>query len=306
MKISEVMKETGLTRKAIYYYEELGLINPNKEDDSSYRNYSKVDIERLKQIRALRLLDVSLQKIKEIFDSPTAFKEVMEEQLNSIKEKIHMLNETERMIKSLLDHDNPTLHSYNLDRLNYHLDLSAKATKDYMKKELERIFPSGFGKLLAVLYGAFLDEPIDTKEKEQAWEKLVNALDATEIVRFPDEINEILNYLYEQISQEGMEQFKLQSENIINNVISFKGNMTEDEKEDINRQIQTVQEQEGFTEMCEMTKKLFEYIKENPNILPPDLSNYLKVLSSKFNDFVGNLLITLKSRHTIGKTFGTN
>lgn len=39
----------------------------------------------------------------------------------------------------------------------------------YMKKELERIFPSGFGKLMAVMYGPFLDEPIDTKEKEESW-----------------------------------------------------------------------------------------------------------------------------------------
>ncbi|WML44582.1 MerR family transcriptional regulator [Neobacillus sp. PS3-40] len=306
MKISDVMRETGLTRKAIYYYEEMGLINPTKEEDNSYRNYSEAEVERLKQVKALRLLDVSLQKIKNIFDTPMSFNNVMVEQLEKIKEKINVLNETEKVIKSLLENDNSTSNTKNLDRLNYYLDLNAKSTKDYMKKELERIFPSGFGKLVAVMYGAFLDEPIDTKEKEQVWKKFVNTLDETESIQFPDEINEILNHLYEQISREGIEQFEIRSKNIVNNVNTFNDNLTEDEKEEIKRRIQEAQNQEGYTEMYEMSKKLFMYIKENPNILPEDFSEYLKVLSSKYNDFSENFLKTFKSKYAIGKTFGPN
>lgn len=306
MKISDVMRETGLTRKAIYYYEEMGLINPTKEEDNSYRIYSEAEVERLKQVKALRLLDVSLQKIKNIFDTPMSFNNVMVEQLEKIKEKINVLNETEKVIKSLLENDNSRSNTKNLDRLNYYLDLNAKSTKDYMKKELERIFPSGFGKLVAVMYGAFLDEPIDTKEKEQVWKKFVNTLDETESIQFPDEINEILNHLYEQISREGIEQFEIRSKNIVNNVNTFNDNLTEDKKEEIKRRIQEAQNQEGYTEMYEMSKKLFMYIKENPNILPEDFSEYLKVLSSKYNDFSENFLKTFKSKYAIGKTFGPN
>jgi DNA-binding transcriptional MerR regulator len=306
MKISDVMRETELTRKAIYYYEEMGLINPTKGEDYSYRNYSEADIERLKQIKVLRLLDVSLQKIKNIFDSPMSFNNVMAEQLEIIKEKLNVLNETEKVIKSLLEEGNSAPNIKNLDRLNYYLDLNAKSKKDYMKKELERIFPSGFGKLVAVMYGVFLDEPINTMEKEQAWKNLVNTLDETESIQFPDEINDILNHLYEQISQEGINRFEVQSKNIVNNVNTFSDNLTEDEKEEINRRIQEAQNQEGYTEIYEMSKKLFMYIKENPNLLPGDFSKYLKVLSSKYNDFGENFLKTFKSNYTIGKTFGTN
>lgn len=306
MKISDVMRETELTRKAIYYYEEMGLINPTKEEDYSYRNYSEVDIERLKQIKVLRLLDVSLQKIKYIFDSPMSFNNVMAEQLEIIKEKINVLNETEKVIKSLLENDNSAPNIKNLDRLNYYLDLNAKSKKDYMKKELERIFPSGFGMLVAVMYGVFLDEPINTIEKEQAWKNLVNTLDETESIQFPDEIKDILNHLYEQISQEGIDRFEVRSKNIVNNVNAFSDNLTEDEKEEINRRIQEAQNQEGYTEIYEMSKKLFMYIKENPNLLPGNFSKYLNVLSSKYNDFGENFLKTFKSKYTIGKTFGTN
>lgn len=304
MKISDVMKETGLTRKAIYYYEEMGLINPTKEDDNSYRNYSTGDVERLKQIKALRLLDVSLDNIKKIFNNPSMFNDVMGEQLEIVKERISILTETEKVIQTLLEQNSSNQQSDSLDKLNHYLELEAKSAKDYMKKELERIFPSGFGKLIAVLYGAFLDEPIDTDEKEQAWNNLVKALDSIEGVEFPDEINAILDKLYEQISQEGIDNFEVKSKKIINKVISFNGKFTPKEKEEIDKKIEEAKNQEEYNEMYEMSKTLYEYIKENPNILPTDFSNYLKVLSSKYKDFGENFLKTFESNYSIGKIFG--
>lgn len=305
MKISDVMKETGLTRKSIYYYEEVGLISPTKEDENSYRNYSESDLERLKQIKTLRLLDVSLQQIKDIFDNSLTFNEIMEEQLGKIKEKIKVLNETENIIKLLInDKDNSTSFSYNLDKLNHYLDLGAKASKDYMKKELERIFPSGFGKLMAVMYGPFLDEPINTKEKEESWTGFVKVLDSTEEVKFPEEITAILDRLYNNVTKEGLEEFESQTGKIINNVISFSDQISTEEMANIDKKIKDGQNQEGYSELMEMSKKLFEFVKANPNILPPDFSNYLKILSSKYSTFGENISKAFKNKYTIGKTFG--
>lgn len=308
MKISDVMKETGLTRKAIYYYEEMGLISPIQEDENSYRNYSESDIEKLKQIKALRLLDISLEQIKGIFDNPSAFNDIMEDQLEKIKERMDVLNKTENIIKSMLNQNgsNNVSFSNNLDKLNHYLVLDAKASKDYMKNELERIFPSGFGKLMAIMYGPFLDEPIDTKEKEQAWVQLVNTLDATEIVKFPEEINNILNQLYEQISKEGIDEFGVQTHQIFNNITTFTDTDIISEKETIDEKIEKGRNKEGFNEQLEISKKLFQFIQNNPNMLPPEFSTYLKILSKKFNEVTENFLKTFKSNYTIGKVFGTS
>ncbi len=304
------MKETGLTRKAIYYYEEMGLISPTQEDENSYRNYSESEIERLKQIKALRLLDISLEQIKGIFDNPPAFNDIMEDQLEKIKERMDVLSKTENIIKSMLSQNgsNNLSFSNNLDKLNHYLVLDAKASKDYMKKELERIFPSGFGKLMAVMYGPFLDEPIDTKEKEQAWVQLVNTIDATEIVKFPEDINNILNQLYEQISKEGIDEFGVQIQQVFNNIDTFTDmdNISEEEKEAIDKKIEKGRNKEGFNEQLEMSKRLFQYIQDNPNILPADFGKYLKILSRKYNDVIENFLKTFKSNYTIGKVFGTS
>ncbi len=47
MKINEVCNVTGLTKKAIDYYQEKEIINP-KFDESGYREFNKSEIERLK------------------------------------------------------------------------------------------------------------------------------------------------------------------------------------------------------------------------------------------------------------------
>ena len=54
LRIQEVSAETGLTPRAIRYYEELGLLAPAARSDGAYRLYDAEDLERLKFIRGLR------------------------------------------------------------------------------------------------------------------------------------------------------------------------------------------------------------------------------------------------------------
>jgi MerR family transcriptional regulator, repressor of the yfmOP operon len=54
LRIQEVGAETGLTPRAIRYYEELGLLAPAARSDGAYRLYDPEDLERLRFIRGLR------------------------------------------------------------------------------------------------------------------------------------------------------------------------------------------------------------------------------------------------------------
>ena len=54
LRIQEVAAETGLTPRAIRYYEELGLLAPAARSDGAYRLYDGEDLERLRFIRGLR------------------------------------------------------------------------------------------------------------------------------------------------------------------------------------------------------------------------------------------------------------
>ena len=54
LRIQEVAAETGLTPRAIRYYEELGLLSPVARSEGAYRLYDAEDVARLRFIRGLR------------------------------------------------------------------------------------------------------------------------------------------------------------------------------------------------------------------------------------------------------------
>jgi DNA-binding transcriptional MerR regulator len=54
LRIQDVAADTGLTTRAIRYYEEIGLLEPAARSDGAYRLVDASDLERLRFIRSLR------------------------------------------------------------------------------------------------------------------------------------------------------------------------------------------------------------------------------------------------------------
>src|SRR5215207_2906699 len=54
LRIQDAAAETGLTTRAIRYYEEIGLLEPAARSDGAYRLFDASDLERLRFIRSLR------------------------------------------------------------------------------------------------------------------------------------------------------------------------------------------------------------------------------------------------------------
>ncbi len=63
--IEQVANRTGLTKRTLRYYEEVGLLPPTDRTEGNYRRYSQADVQRLERIKELRdLLDFSLSEIR--------------------------------------------------------------------------------------------------------------------------------------------------------------------------------------------------------------------------------------------------
>jgi DNA-binding transcriptional MerR regulator len=54
LRIGDVAETTGLTQRAIRYYEEVGLLEPAERRSGANRRYDQADLERLKLIKRLR------------------------------------------------------------------------------------------------------------------------------------------------------------------------------------------------------------------------------------------------------------
>lgn len=67
MTINEIAKELNITKRAIKFYEEKGLLKVAK-DSNGYRNYSDSDMETLRLISVYRKLGISISDIKKLLE----------------------------------------------------------------------------------------------------------------------------------------------------------------------------------------------------------------------------------------------
>ena len=68
--VNEVAKLTGITVRALHYYDEINLFKPSDNTSAGYRLYSNEDIETLQQILFLKEIGFELKKIKDIIHNP--------------------------------------------------------------------------------------------------------------------------------------------------------------------------------------------------------------------------------------------
>ncbi|AJZ90531.1 Cu(I)-responsive transcriptional regulator [Cedecea neteri] len=66
MNISDVAKKTGLTSKAIRFYEEKGLVTPPFRADNGYRSYTQKHLDELTLLRQARQVGFNLEECKEL------------------------------------------------------------------------------------------------------------------------------------------------------------------------------------------------------------------------------------------------
>ena len=73
MRIKDVCERTGLTRRAIRFYAEKGLITPeiDPKEHNDYRDYSEEDVRRLCLIARLRALRLSIEDVAQILKEPS-------------------------------------------------------------------------------------------------------------------------------------------------------------------------------------------------------------------------------------------
>jgi DNA-binding transcriptional MerR regulator len=105
-RIDEVAVKTGLTKRALRYYENLDLITPLRTE-SGYRVYSEEDVEKIKRIIEIKdVLGFRLNDIKEIleleknlehiFHNPLAEISLIEKSLKMMEKQMLLVEEKKR------------------------------------------------------------------------------------------------------------------------------------------------------------------------------------------------------------------
>ena len=67
--VHAVSELTGVSVRALHYYDDIGLLHPSEVTEAGYRLYDDAALERLQQILLFRELEFPLKEIREILDS---------------------------------------------------------------------------------------------------------------------------------------------------------------------------------------------------------------------------------------------
>ena len=89
LKVGELAQRTGLTVRTLHHYDEIGLLKPSRRSPAGYRLYGEADIARLQQIRSLRQMGWSLDKVRDMLARPDlAVSEIVEQHLGRLREQL--------------------------------------------------------------------------------------------------------------------------------------------------------------------------------------------------------------------------
>lgn len=122
MKIGEAAKETGLSISNIRFYEKKGLLEPARDQESKYRNYTEEDILRLKKIIIFRKMDLSVEQIAAMLRGKTDVKKVLKNQEQELLNKIREMEGALELCRILEKEEAP-------------LDIEPEQYLDYIAQE---------------------------------------------------------------------------------------------------------------------------------------------------------------------------
>ena len=103
MKIKEVESQTGITSHNIRFYEKEKLIIPKRNLVNGYREYTEHDVELLKRIKLLRMLDIPVSDIRECIEGRNNLSDILARHLGNIKAEENRIRQNHLLCEQLAD-----------------------------------------------------------------------------------------------------------------------------------------------------------------------------------------------------------
>lgn len=108
MNISDVSARSGLPAKTIRYYEDIGLVKPQRSENG-YRSFQENDLHKLAFLGRARALGFTIEDCRNLLQlyedqsrTSAEVKEIAKEHLKQIEEKIAGLREMQQTLSTLV------------------------------------------------------------------------------------------------------------------------------------------------------------------------------------------------------------
>lgn len=245
MLINEIAKKCNITKKAVQYYVEQGLIVPLVLENG-YRDYSEQDVNLLKQIVLYRRLGLSINEIKRVLENHNEVKGILYlRTLELEKEKAK-----QDILKKLGT-------GVSIESLEH--EINSITSNTIIIKRLVDLFPSYYGKLISLNFSRYLTGKIETEEQMKAFHQIIGFFDNVPDINLPLDLQKYLDdYSEEYSSEEGMEK--------MNHILEAKDNAIQNIGEFVQNNKDILDEYRKFKQTDEYKNspgfRLMEYMKQ--------------------------------------------
>lgn len=272
MIISEVVSKTKLTKKAVRYYESVGLIKSTVLTNG-YKDYSKEDLDRLVIIKSLRELSFSIEEIKLCFADENVLQ-------SNIKTKIKQLENDKNQLSVTIDFlSNFVSQNCKLSDIKELQEEIVTINDNYPKqllRQLRLLFPGDFGEIIAVIYGQFLDVDTLNSQQKDAWNALLKELDEVKPFDVPKNLVE-----WAITENSNNEHLKNNADRLKTEYNKSFEEFSDLKKEAINKNLNQIDRNKDMR----LNNDLILFLSENCGELFNIFGKYLPLISNSYNQF---------------------
>ena len=105
--VGELAQASGVTVRALHYYDEIGLVSPGERTPAGHRRYTEPEVRRLYRVRALHQLGFSLDEIGSVLEAGAedfgTLRDLLVAQLAELAAQATRIDERRRRVRGLLD-----------------------------------------------------------------------------------------------------------------------------------------------------------------------------------------------------------
>lgn len=196
-KINEIAEITGLTKRALRYYDQIGLLKPSEISESGYRLYDDEALETVQQILFFKEIDVPLKEIQSILSNPNF-------------DKLSMLKKQKQLI---------TLKRDRLNNILALIDKNIKGEKnmsftEFEMKSIEKAFKETLEVDFENMQGYVKDK---FKDKNELIEKIMNSVknNPSIVYDYFNNVNNFVSALKKETDKEALAEYKNKQNEIL-------------------------------------------------------------------------------------------
>lgn len=168
MRIQEVCKKTGYTKRTIHFYINEGLLSPVLDKPNGHYEFSEKDCEHLLLIRVLRNAGLSISAIRSLINKPETISHFLNQRIKSIQKEQKYLEQLSYSLNYVME--NLPINPQFSDIFN----LCNNADIPCPMSETDSIEYDNYDNMQVnrFLWGVFLPDTPLTEYQEFLWEKL--------------------------------------------------------------------------------------------------------------------------------------